>query len=100
MRLPDLTDIVAVPIFTIVFYIVCVFRAKAVRQGKPLTDIQKQMLAYATLFVFGMGYIIVLKKPLGDALHWEGAWKWTIAVWCLLLSLVAWARNRSAGVSG
>ena len=99
MKSPDLTDIIAIPMLTIVFYAFCFLQAKAIRRGEPLTPVQKQMLAYGTVFVFVMGYLIVFQKPLGNLFHSENAWKLAIVIWAVLLSVMGWLRNRKERIS-
>jgi hypothetical protein len=90
----DATGIIAVPVLTLIFLGYCFLQAKFIRRGKPLTKLQKQMLVYGTIFVFGACYLIIFQQVLSDFFHSENAWKVAVVVWGLLLSITAWQRNR------
>ena len=65
--------------------------ARAVRGGRPLTLLMRGMLLYALLFAFGMGYVMMF----GSWFGWPYTfWLVLIALWGLVLALIAWWRHR------
>lgn len=86
----NLISIFAPPILTLIFSGICYSWARAARRGKPVTRLQRAMIIYATTFVFGMAYAILLQDKLGELLHWRKSWIAAIGLWAALLGLVAW----------
>ena len=68
--------------------------ARAIRRGQPLTLVQKRMIRYTCAFCFGMGYTMVFKDQLKNALGWGDAWVAVTVIWGLILATSAWLRHR------
>jgi hypothetical protein len=91
----DLVNIFAPPVLTLTFGGICYLWARAVRRGRPLTQLQRKMIFYATAFAIGMTYAILFQDTLGALVHWKNAWIATLVLWFFLLAIVAWLRNRT-----
>lgn len=64
--------------------------ARAVRGGRPLTPLLRGMLLFGLLFAAGMGYIMMF----GSWFAWPTrVWFVLMAVWGVLLALIAWWRR-------
>lgn len=69
---------------------------RTVRAGKPLTSVQKKMLAYGFLFVVVMGYLMGWNDQLASAVGFPGRMLWiplTVA-WGIVLAFFAWRKYR------
>lgn len=91
----DVVKIFAPPILTLMFFGICYLWARATRRGKPLTHLQRGMVLYATVFAFGMTYVILFQDNLSAFFHWKEAWIATIVLWGIVLAIVAWWRERA-----
>jgi len=75
--------------------------SKAVRAGKPLTLVQKGLLADGFLFFVGMGYLIVWNSELAAVVRFPGRAIWIpmSVVWGVALACFAWRKYRRERVS-
>jgi hypothetical protein len=89
-------NVIATPILTIILFVVCYSHLRAIRRGKPLTNLQKQMLTWTCIFCFGAGYSIVFKDFLSRISHWGGAWLLTTAIWAALVTSGFWFKKAHA----
>jgi hypothetical protein len=91
-------DLFSPPILTAMFVGICYLWARSVRRGKPVTQLQRAMILYATVFVFGAAYVILFQNRIAAFIHWENAWIAALMVWGAFLALIAWRRYRSGDV--
>lgn len=91
----DVVTLFAPPILTLVFLGIGYLWARTTRRGRPLTRLQRGMILYAVLFVFGMEYLIMFQDELGAFLHWKSVWIAAGALWGMLLAVIAWWRNHA-----
>ena len=65
----------------------------SLRPGQPLTPFMKKGLLYSSIFVFGMAYLMMF----GGNLYWSKQLLFTtIAIWAVLVAIVAFWRERRA----
>lgn len=69
---------------------------RTVRAGKPLTPVQKRMMAFGFLFVVGMVYLMAWNSQLAIALGFPGRLVWVplTIVWGVVLGVFAWQKYR------
>jgi hypothetical protein len=59
---------------------------------RPLSRFQRTVTRYASLFVLGMGYLVLWQYEVDTALRRRGAWQALLAVWAIV---VIWLTVRS-----
>jgi hypothetical protein len=93
MIFENLDRLVGPPIFSLIFLAFGYSYMRLVRRGRALSQFQKGMVAYATLFTLGMGYAIAWKEQLAILLGWGEVWILAMIGWGALLGLMAWTRH-------
>jgi hypothetical protein len=88
-----LLDVLLPTILAIGFLLVGWSSTRTINRGRPLPPHMKKALLYGSLFVLGMGYLMLF----GGQLNWPNPILFaSIAAWGVLLASIAWWRFRKA----
>lgn len=73
------------------------------QRDRPLSSFQKTVTRYVSLFVLGMGYIVLWQYELDAALHLRSGWQVLLVFWAATmawLAIRALRRNSAAAQGG
>lgn len=87
-----LVDILMPPSLAVVFLAFAWVSGRFVRGAKPFTPFMRGLTVYGTLYVIGMGYIVLVVAKLHLA---EWLYIALPAAWALVLGFIAWLRRSS-----
>jgi hypothetical protein len=88
----DLTDILMPPSLALAFLAFAGVYGRAIRGRRPFTPFMRGFTIYGTLYVLGMGYIVLGVARLGLP---DWMYVGLPVTWSLALGLVAWRRRSS-----
>jgi len=88
-----LQNIIFAPTLTLIFGLICYWRLRALRRGRPLTPFLRVLMICLCLFAVGAVYAILFQDGLATLLHWKGAWLAAILGWAVVLALFTWRQS-------
>jgi|SRR6185437_5241911 len=85
---PELQIRIFAPLIVVAAFFALSFgAARSLRN--PLSVIQKRMLAFGTIALLGVGYLILWQRKIVSATHTEAIWVGGLTIWILLSWVIA-----------